>query len=167
VKIFSDEWVARLNAQHGGGVFFKAAIVTVDDLTTNYYADVHDPVTFNSNLYLPLPMAWEGNEQTAQMSLPSIRVTVPNISGAVGAYLETTSLLGRDVTLQLLHQDLLSVVTDVDTVQLQVMMVEWGEQAAVFTLGLNLALTEQLPRGVVTRAEFPATPDTLRRASIL
>jgi hypothetical protein len=168
MKTFSDEWINRLNSTHSGGLFFKAAVLEVDDDTTLYFSDTQDPITFDGNVYTPLQMVWAGQETSAEMPLPSVKVTVPDINGAVGAFLETTSLNGRDVTLQLLHRDLLSVVTDVDTVQLQVMLIELKPQeAAVFTLGLNLALSDQLPKSVMTRAEYPGIPDAMRRASIL
>lgn len=167
MKTFSNNWIARLNAQHSGGVFIKAAILVVDGSTTKYYADVHDAITFDGNQYSPLPMVWEGEAQAASMELPSVRVTVPNVDGAVGAFVETTNVLGNDVTLQILHLDLLSVVTDVDKVTLQVMLIEWNGEMATFTLGINLALDQQLPKHVITRSEFPGVPDQFRRASIL
>lgn len=167
MKTFSSNWIAKLNAQHSGGVFVKAAILVVDGSTTKYYADAHDNITFDGQTYTPLSMAWEGEGQNAAMELPSVRVTVPNADGAVGAFLETKDLLGNDVTLQILHLDLLGVATDVEKVKLQIMMIESTWEIATFTLGLNLALDQQLPKHVITRAEFPGVPDQYRRASIL
>lgn len=164
---FSDAYLARLNAHYNGGVLLRAAVLSIDDMTTGYYVDAHDPVTFNGNEYIPIPMRWQGIGQNSQRDLPRVSVTVSNVDGQVGAFLETTSLLGRDVTIQLLHADLLATVTDVDSIRLQILLVEWTDMQATFTAGLNLALTEQIPRRVVTRAEFPGTPDDLRRASIL
>lgn len=164
---FSDEWIARLNATSGGGVFAKAVILVVSPSETLYFADTQESIDFNGETYQPMPMTWEAVGQNSQLALPSIRVTVPNVTGVIGSYLEVTNLLGADVTLQLLHLELLGTVTDVDTVRLQLMLYEWNELAATFTLGLNLGLTESLPRHVMTRAEYGGIPDSFRRASIL
>lgn len=142
-------------------------MLVVDDTTTQYYADTQDALTFDGQEYTPLPMQWQGVGQNSQRDLPRITVTVPNVDGQVGAFLETTSLLGRQVTLQLLHADLLATVTDVDRQRLQIVLVEWTDTQAVFTCGLSLGLTAQSPRRVVTRLEYPGVPDNIRRASIL
>ena len=163
----SNEYIARLNTRYFAGVFFKAAVLVVDGSTTLYFADLTEPVTFDGHAYEYMPMTWSGVSQTSQQNLPTVTVTVSNITGRVGAYLETTLLIGADVTLQLLHYDLLATVTDQDSQKLQVMAVQWNRQSAVFTLGLNFALQEMLPRYVITAAEFPGAPDQLRRGSIL
>jgi len=167
MKFFEDSWLEKLNAQHSGGVFVKAAVLVVDPMTTLRFADTQHGITFAGDDYQPLPMQWQGQEQSSEQKLPSVRVTVPNANGVVGAYLETVDLSGNDCTLQILHLDLLDDVTAVDQVALQVMACDWNETAATLTLGINLALSEQLPRHVVTRAQFPGVPDSLRRASIL
>lgn len=167
MKAFSNEWIAALNARHTGGVFFRAAIVQLSQDVTGYFADVTDPIIFDGQTYTPLPMVWDGVGQNSQRSLPRLSITVPNVDGQIGAFLETASVIGNDVTLQLLHLDLLADVSNVDAATLQIVAVEWTDSQATFTLGLNLALTENLPRHVVTRGIFPGTPDTFRRASIL
>ena len=167
MKEFDETWLTRLNATHSGGVFCKAAILVVDPMTTLRFADTQHGITFAGDDYQPLPMQWQGQEQSSEQKLPSVRVTVPNANGVVGAYLETVDLSGNDCTLQILHLDLLDDVSAVDQVVLQCMSVDWNEMAATLTLGINLALSEQLPRHVVTRAQFPGVPDSLRRASIL
>ena len=167
MKLFSDDYIARLNAQHSGGVFVKAAVLTVAPGDLRYYADTQHTIVFDGQTYQPLAMAWGNMGQSGQMALPNVQVTVPNVTGIVGAFLETTSLLGNDVILHLLHLDLLGIVTDADNTRLQIMMVEWDRERAIFTLGLNVALTDNLPRAVITRAEFPGVPDAMRRASIL
>jgi len=166
---FSDAWIARLNAQHGGGRFFRAAIVElIVGSDTRYVADVTDPFTFNSQLYTPLPFRVEGLELTSQRELPRISISVSNITGAISEVLEASSPIGNDIILQLLHEDLLGTVTDVDQIALNILQVTWRPgEIARFQCGLNLGLTDQLPRHVFTRAEYPGIPDTFRRASIL
>ena len=164
----SSAFIDRLNRQENAGVFVRAINLTVAAGYIRYYADTDANITYNGQTYTAMPMAWEGQEQNAQMALPAVRVTVSNITGVVGAFLETTNLLGNEAVLQLLHLDLLATVTDVDSATMQVMLIEWTDgQAATFTLGINVGLQQQIPAHVMTRTEFPGIPDSWRRASIL
>lgn len=167
MKAFNADWITRLNAQHSGGLFFLAAVLVVGPGDTRRYADTQRPIVFDGQTYTPLPLRVEGMGQSSQQSLPTVKLTVPNITGEVGEFLETTDILGHDVTLQILHLDLLGDVTNQDSIRLQVLAVPWNDQAATFQLGLNLALSEQLPRHLISAREFSGVPEGLRRASIL
>jgi hypothetical protein len=112
-------------------------------------------------------MQWEGMSQSSQQTLPTIAITVANVDGQIGVYLEENIVFGRMVILQLLHLDLLGTPTDVDSVRLSILACEWHWQAAVFHVGLDLGLQEILPRGLISAEEFPGVPEGLRRASIL
>lgn len=164
---FSEAFLSRLNAQHSGGVFVKAAELVVDVNTTLRIADAHDSFVFNGQTYMPRPMQWSGLGNTSQMTLPAIRVTVPNVTGEIDTIMNGAELAGHDITLHIVHLDLLGTVTDDDRVKLQVLMVEWDWQQGTFTCGINMGLTDMMPRHIITREEFPGTPDAFRRASIL
>lgn len=167
MKQFSDEFIARLNATHSGGVFVKAAIVDLGQLSPRYFADVQGPLTFAGHTYTPLPMQWRGRQASSSMSLSTVQVTVPDITGEIDTFLQGSSLLGNDMTLQLLHRDLLAVVSNVDALRMQVMNYTWNWTQATFTLGHNIGLSEQIPRFVVSKKIFPGTKNLFRRASIL
>src|SRR5262245_47536340 len=127
MQTFSSEFVDHLNRQHSGGLFFKAATLVLSDTTRYYYADTQEPVVFEGHTYQPLPMQWEGLGQSNQMSLEPLRVTIDarNLPAAAGFIptgeagaddqvsdlLETTSLRGKTVILQILHHDLLHSTT--------------------------------------------------------
>lgn len=168
MKTFTADWIAHLNATHSGGVFFLAAVLTVTDPgDIRYYADTQRAIIFDGNTYNPLPMTVSGLGLTSQQSLPAVRLTTTNIAGNVGAFLETTDILGHDVEVKILHLDLLGNVSNQDSVHLQVLAVEWDDTRATFSLGLHIALQDLLPRHVITAEEFPGVPEGLRRASIL
>jgi hypothetical protein len=164
---FSDDFIARLNATYSGGVFFKAAILSVDNDTTLYFADTDYAITFDSHTYQMRPMSWQGLGQTSQQNLPTIQVVTTNVLGDIGDFLEETDLLGREVQLLILHRDLLGTVTDSDRVRLSILATDWDSQQATFHLGLNIGLSETLPRHIITSKEFPGVPQGYRRASIL
>jgi len=167
VKSFSSAWIDRLNRQSNAGVFVKAIVLSESASVTKYWVDAQRPIVFNANTYNPLPMAWEGVEVSSRMGLPTIKVTVPNLGGEVIDYLEGVDILGRAVTLQILHLDLLGDVSAVDAVTLSVMAIDGNLEAVTFTLGLDLNLNDPVPRGVITHQEFPAIPRNIRRATVL
>lgn len=167
MKVFTSEWIERLNAQTQGGIFFLAAELSVAEGDVRYYATMQYPVDFEGHTYQPLPMLVEGLAQNSQQNLPAVRLMTTNVTGAVGAFLETTDILGHDVLLRLLHLDLLGNTANQDQARLHVLAVEWDQQQATFSLGINIGLNEILPRGLISASEFPGVPEGLRRASIL
>jgi hypothetical protein len=173
MKQFSDDYIARLNEQAmrtGGGLFVKTAVVfeALDGSNNKYFAHAARPFVHLGNTYNPLPMHWEGLELSNQLQLPVVRVTVPSLEGTVNGYLEETDILGHHVVLRILHLDATpDLITDLDDVTLQIMAIEGDFNTIIFTLGLDLSLNEALPRHVVTRNEYPAVPDNMRRATIL
>lgn len=167
VKAFTSDWIAHLNANHSGGVFFLAVAITVGPGDIRYYADTQRSIVFDGQTYNPRYMAIDGLGQTSQQNLPAVRLVVSNVLGDVGTFLETFDLSGHDIVVRLLHLDLLGSVSNQDSVQLQVLTAECDEQVATFSLGLNIGLSEILPRHLITAAEFPGVPEGLRRASIL
>lgn len=169
MKLFSDTAIALLNSLYGSsqGAWVKAADVVIDDTTTLYFVDNLDAITFNGHTYTPLPMGWKGIGQNASMALPSIQITVPNVTGQIDAFMDGAELAGNDVILWILHLDLLGTVSDADKVNLHIALIEWNWQSAVFTLSINLGLSDQLPKHVMSRTDFPGIPDSYRRASIL
>jgi hypothetical protein len=164
---FSQAYIDRLNRLHTAGVFVKAAIVDIAPGNLRYFADAQEPFVFQGQTYSPVPMQWEGMSQSSQQTLPTIAITVANVDGQIGVYLEENIVFGRMVILQLLHLDLLGTPTDVDSVRLSILACEWHWQTAVFHVGLDLGLQEILPRGLISAEEFPGVPEGLRRASIL
>lgn len=167
MKLFDASWIAALNAQHDGGTFFAAVAVDLDGVTTVRLANTPDAIVFDGQTFLPRPLTFSGLGQSSDRELPRVSVTLANVDGVIGAFLETTSLLGRLVTLYIFHEDLLGDVANTDTATLEIVLIEWTDEAAVFTCGLNLGLSESLPKNVITRSQFPGVPDSFRRASIL
>jgi hypothetical protein len=172
VKQFSDAYIAKLNegARQRGGLFVKTMAVfeAIDGSVIHFVAAAQRSFVHLGNTYHPLPMAWEGLELSNQLQLPVVRVTVPSLDGTINDYLEEVDLLGHPVVLRILYLDAQQdLITDTDDVTLQLMALEGSFETIVLTLGLDLSLKESLPRHVMTRNEFPAIPDNIRRATIL
>jgi hypothetical protein len=178
MKAFSDEFVRKLNARSEAGTFLKAIEVTEDADTPiiRRYVDFEREITYGGNTYKRLPMAWSGLEIQPGMQLPTMDVTVPSVPmeredgeiHSVSEWIELLDLLEHDVRLLILHLDLLDDSTAKDQVLLQIQTVQDDPAAGacVIRLGLNLDLTDMLPRGVITKAEFPGIPDDRVRIQI-
>ncbi len=168
MKTFSSEFLAQLNARLEAGTFLKAIEVSEDDDTTRYFVDFERAITYAGHEYLPLPMTWSGFEVERNMALPTMTIAVPSLDGTVIAWVEDLNVLERDVTLLILHLDQLgdSQAKDTLTLQIQGVQDDPGEGLCVFTLGLNLGLSDQLPRGLIMKADFPGIPDDRVRIQI-
>jgi hypothetical protein len=164
---FTDEWIAALNAQYGADTFVKAMRVDDPVAGNRYFSTAQREIVFDGQTYTPLPMSWQGGEVSSGMSLPVVRVSFLDLTGAVEDYLEIVSLLGRTVELMILNLSLLEDPINVDALVLQLMAVSGHLGVVTFTLGLNLALDDMLPKYVISSSEFPAIPSGMRRASLL
>lgn len=166
MKQFSSSFIERASKVYGAGVWLKAAVVEHEG-GTDYWVHAAEPLTFQGHLYQPLAMEWEGIDASSTMPLPSVRVSVPNVQGQAEAYIDSVQMLGKDVRLQILHFDLLQNPTDVDEVALQVHAIDVNRQMVSVLCGVNLGLTDLLPKYVISRAEFPGNVDDIRRFSIV
>jgi hypothetical protein len=147
-------------------VFLKAAVIAHAS-GTDYWVDYGEPLTFQGHVYAPLTMGWDGVEASSTMQLPGVRVSVDNVLGKAEAYVTNTEMLGKNLTLQILHRDLLQNPSDVYQIALQVQSLEVSTAAVIVHCGLNLGLQDLWPRGIITKSEFPANIDSIMRTTIV
>jgi hypothetical protein len=176
-KTFSDAYIAAINARDCGGKLLKAIILTetISPLVKRFFVDHDSDIVYDGATYKPLAMSWQGLEISRQMSLPTMKITVPNMGHAIevapGAfrsvadYVHSIDVLEHDVTVRTLHLGLLGDLQAKDDFTFQLQMIDATAMAAVFTVGLNLGLKDTLPRNIMTRAEFPGIQDTIQRFS--
>lgn len=163
----SSGFIARLNRQMDAGLFVHAAVLEENESTTHYWVDAQREIIFDGHVYQPRALSIEGVDLTAKMTLPAVRLTVPNLASEVTDYLEEIDVLGQPMTVQLFHLDLLDIATDLDSMRLEIMAILGILEIVTFTLGLDLSLDDMVPRGVISRKEFPGIPSGMRRASVL
>jgi len=172
VKSFTQPYIDRLNRDTEQGIFFWALILTetTSPLKKRYFVDHDRPITFAGNTYQPIAMALSDYEISRTMQLPSVRVSIPNFGqrvevetgvfrGAVD-YVEEIDVLEHDVTLQLLHLNLLGDANAKDETALKIQSIEGDDSVAVFTLGVGAGQDDLLPPKVVTRKVFPGVMST-------
>jgi hypothetical protein len=164
-KMFSNAYIAKINAESEGGVLLKTVIVTEDPNgpVLKYYVDHDEAIVIDGNTYQPLPMRWDGYEMSGSMSMPTMKISTHNLGEQVSDYVEELDILDNDVVVQLVHLDLLGDLQARDSMTLQIQTIESDDLFITFNLGLNLGFSDLLPRGVITKEEFPGVvDDTIR-----
>ena len=163
-KGLSSTQIVELNRDYGGGVFFEAIIVTrdmqSDPQVKDYFCHYSRPISFNGNVYTPEPMKFDASfAMTERMEMPSVKINLLNIGGIADSYLHdpTIKIRKNDIVQQVLHIDSHGVVTefDKDRLQIQVISGSPGKGTAVIFAGLNMRLTDKVPRGTLETNEFP------------
>jgi hypothetical protein len=169
MKLFSTEYIQKLNATEGAGLFMQAVEVveSTSPLVVHRFVTHERALTYQGNVYVPLDMQWSGFELQRGMELPTLSIAVPSLNGTVARWVREKAILEHDVTLLILHQDLLDDVQARDLIRLQIQSLDDNPVAgvAVCSLGLNLALADLIPREVMTKKEFPGIPDDRVRIS--
>lgn len=160
-KGLTSELIANLNKDYDGGTYFEAIIVTLDPKTgeKDYFASYNGTVIFEGNQYDLVPMRFDSSfMMTERMELPSVRINILNIGRKVERYLhdQTVKIRKNDIIQQILHIDSHGKVTqyDYDRLQIQVVHSEGKGQATIFA-GLNLRLTDPVPRDTLETTECP------------
>ena len=157
----TPEYLEKLNSQYRGGMFLRAVDLVGADPDGNtllqYFVDHSEPITFNGNTYVPLRMSWDNLKTSQSMPMDGCTVTVSNV-GPVGIlmtnYLKTIDITDNEVTLRLLHLDLLSQTTGHWQRRGFILAVQGDASAVTFTVGRRLGRSV-LPRKVFLANEWP------------
>lgn len=165
MKTFSSAYIAKINAENTGGVLLKAVAVTesTNPLVIKRFIDHDQALVIDGDTYNPLPMRWDGFEMSGTMNLPGMKISTFNLGQQVSDYVESIDILENDVVLKLVHIDLLGDVQAKDEMAFQIKMIEGDDLFITFELGINLGLNDLLPRGVITKDEFPGIVDDVIR----
>ena len=160
----TDEYIAKLNATTSGGIFIKT-VEFVEDYTgpvMRYFVDHTESIVFNGNTYLPAKMVWENLKTSHGMTIDAATISVANLGGLVGKYIKEIDLSDNDVTMRLLHLDLLSQLTGHWSRRGFILSVGASVSVVTFTVGRRLG-RNVLPRKVFTQVEFPGLPSEVPR----
>ena len=164
-KSFSNDYVERLNQQYGPGIFLKAVEVveSVSPLTVQRFVEHHESITYDGNTYNKVPyMFWSGVSFSHDMKLPSASISVLTADDQVISWVEEMDIRENDVTMRILHKDLLNDLSANDSLTLQLKASSSDEESGlvVFTLGLNAGLKDQLPRNLLLASDYPGMPSS-------
>lgn len=152
---FEPDYLDKINAQYEGGKWLKTAIVTesISPLVKRYWVDHEDQIIYGGNTYDPLPMYWEGIKTSVGMPTEGASVALSNLGNIVWKYMKVIDPSAMPVVLQLLHLDLLSIITRPYERYYKVRNAKGDQSAVLFTLGRELG-QNKLPRRVIMPEEM-------------
>jgi len=127
-----------------------------------YFVDHEESIVFAGHTYLPLHMIWDNLRTSQSMPIDAATVTVSNIAKLAGQYIKSIDVTDNEVTLRLLHLDLLSQTTGHWARKGTVLGVSGNAASVTFTVGRRLG-RNVLPRKVYTSREFPALSNEVAR----
>lgn len=102
------------------------------------------PITYAGNVYTPAAIRREALEQTIEGDLSTFQLSVSNVDGVAGGYIENNELDGRQVTITtvpLSTLDPADALVETHTIQEQA----YNRQAATVTLGHTNLFKRKLP----------------------
>ena len=152
--IRDSDYIDMLNRQYQGGKWIKAVILTETPLVKRYWAEHEEPIVFAGNTYQPLRMFWEGLKTSVGMPTEGSNVALSNLGNVVVKYLgKDLDPSGMEVTLYLLHLDLLNTLTRPYERFFKVIAARADQSLAVFVLGRQFG-RNRLPRRMIFADEM-------------
>lgn len=162
--VLSQEYISRLNAQYQGGIFLKAVEVVEDPAIglTRYFVDHTEEISWNGRTYLPLYMQWSNMKTSQGMPIEAAAITLSNLNKSVGQYLKQIDITDNDVTMRLLHLDLLNETSGHWQRKGYILAITGNAMVMNFTVGRRLG-RNVLPRKIYTQDKFPGLPSETAR----
>ena len=159
MKTFPQAFIEKINALYDGGKIILLAEIDLDSATTRYYCNHEEAITFNSQVYDPLPMGFEEYSTNSKGELPSVKVIISNIGNEALEVLETYDIIEKTVVLRIINLDVLDDPTAQDSTELMIIAVSTSDNGvATFVLGLPIATDEEVPRERFNTQDFPGIP---------
>ena len=159
MKTFPQAFIEKINALYDGGKLILLAEIDLDSANTRYYCNHEEAITFNSQVYDPLPMRFEESSTNSKGELPSVRVIISNIGNEALEVLETYDVLEKTTILRIINLDVLDDSTAQDSTELMIIAVSTSNNGiATFILGLPIATDEEIPRERFNSQDFPGIP---------
>jgi len=164
--ILDDAYIRKLTANYEGGRFIKTVELVENPVgpVISYWAENPEPITWNGHTFQPILMTWTNLKTSQGMSIEAATVAVSNLAGLAGKYVKQIDVTGNEVTLRLLHADLLNQLTGHWERRAKAMAIKADQSMVIFTVGRWLG-RGVLPRKIYTQAEFPGLSPEVPRIS--
>src|SRR5690242_1690502 len=165
--LLSSEYIQKLNARYKGGLFLKVVELVEDPDAgplIRYFVDHTEPIVWNGNTYNPLHMTWDNLKTSAGMPIDAATISVSNVlyGGQPGKYIKEIDVTDNEVTMRLLHLDLLSQLTGHWVRKATVLAVSGDVAQVSFTVGRRLG-RNVLPRKIFLQKDFPGLSSEIPR----
>jgi hypothetical protein len=166
MREFSSAFIAEKNKRQGGGAWAHLVEVELNVNTTAYFVSNTDTATWNSNVYIPLPMRISAEEQTGDGSLPQMTIDVSNPGGLIYKAAKDNDLSLKQVTIRLVNLNLTSSGDDA-RVQMKILGTTFAEEIGRFTLGFGFNYDADGPKRVYNRIDHNCIPVAMRQYAII
>jgi hypothetical protein len=164
--ILDDAYVRKLTANYEGGRFIKTVELVENPVgpVISYWANNPEPITWNGHTYSPIMMMWDNIKTSQGMNIEAATISVSNLAGLVGKYIKQIDVTGNEVTLRLLHADLLNKITGHWERRAKIISIKANQTIMIFSIGRWLG-RGVLPRKIYTQTEFPGLSPEVPRIS--
>ena len=131
--------------------------IEINASSTAFFTSHPDTLTWNNQVYAPVPMRIGEEEIASDMSLPRLYVDVSNYAGQAYQFAKDNDLSLNDVTIRLVNLSLTSSGEDV-RVKLQIIGSAFSNDAGRFSLGFGFSFDVDGPRRTFNTRDFPSMP---------
>lgn len=131
--------------------------IEVNANSTAFFTSHPETISWNNQLYAPVPIQISEEEQTTDMSLPQLFVDVSNFGGKAFRFAKDNDLALNDVTIRMVNLTLTQSGADA-RIKLQILGSAFTDEVGRFTLGFGFSLDVEGPNRTYNRRDFPSIP---------
>lgn len=166
MRQLSSSYIREKNRLEGGTPWAHVVELSLNVNTTVFVTSHPETLTWNSNIYIPVPLRISAEEQSSDGSLPRVQIDVANPAGSVFKYARDNDLVLRDVTIRLINTQLTSSGDDTRC-KMQILGTAFVDETASFTLGFNFNFDAEGPLRTYNRRDHPSIPINFRNYAVL
>ena len=166
MRIFSTEFIAEKNKLDGDGTWTHLVELSVNVNTTAYMVTATHTVTWNSQIYVPVPMRISAEEQSSDGSLPQVIVDVANPVGVVYKAAKDNDLTLRQVMIRLVNLNLTNSGDDA-RIKMKILGTTFADEVGRFSLGFGFNFDAEGPKRIYNRRDHDCVPIQFRNYAIL
>lgn len=134
--------------------------------TTAYFTSHPETLTWNSQVYMPVPLSVGEIEQETSGRMPQVFVDVSNFAGLAFRFAKDNDLSLNDVTIRLVNVSL-TASGDMVSDTFQILSAAFNNEVGRFTLGFAHSYDAMGPRRTWNRRDHPSIPFNMRSFGIV
>lgn len=158
--------IAAKNAAEQGEPWAVLVELEVNTNSTSFMTTHPETVTWNSQIYNPVPIRIGMEEITADGSLPRMTLDVANRGGEAFRFAKDNDLSLNEVTLRLVNLANVSSGSDARA-KLQIKGALFADEVARFNLELPVNTETEGPKRIFDRATFKCIPFSFKNYSVI
>lgn len=153
MREFTTAFIAAKNALEQGAPWAALIELTINANTTAYFTSHPETLTWNNQIYAPVPMQIGTEDLKSDGSLPSYVVDVSNYKGQTFKFAKDNDLSMNDCWIRLINTAIVTSGSDA-RMRLQIEGMAFNSEAARFNLGLPITTEVFGPKRTYDRYLF-------------